>query len=44
MKLLFFKFPGSVLIVACATEDEPGPLSQRLAALRFWPSRRYKMS
>ncbi len=38
MTLLFFRFPGSALIVAYASPGDPGELSQRLAALRYWPS------
>jgi hypothetical protein len=29
---------GAVLVVCCLDAESPGALSQRLAALRVWPS------
>jgi hypothetical protein len=45
MKIMIFSlFSGSSLIIACFDKSEPSNLSQRLAALRFWPARRQKSS
>jgi len=41
MKIVVFRLFGrSVLLIADLTEPEALTLSGRLAALRFWPSRR----
>jgi hypothetical protein len=45
MKILIFRlFTGPSLIIACFERSEPSNLSQRLAALRFWPAHRQKSS
>ena len=43
MKILIFNlFAGPSLIIARFDKPEPSTLSQRLAALRFWPACRQK--
>jgi hypothetical protein len=34
-------FAGPVFVIAILSDPEPGALSQRLAALRSWPSRQH---
>ncbi len=44
MKVLIIQIARSIVILAWSDQTRPGVLSQRLSALRFWPSCRQRRS